>query len=331
MATRERTVPKTWSLLGDVRRRPSVYEVTAAKFNYHFRREPAPFEMAVEAPLNQWYLKYREGSPFNVDDWEGFHDPAKLTYSEYVTLQHDRETYLDGLIDHHEGAETVEAYSESWVELLTGAAVPLRFPLHILQMLSQYTAQMAPSAFITNCANFQAADEMRRVQRLAYLTKWLANGHGDSIADSEVARDAWTNGPAWQPMRKALEELLGVYDWGEAFVALDLVVKPTMDSLVNDSLGALATANGDEFLSLMCAEFGRDSQRSKDWVSGLSRYALERDPSLLGIIQEWVEKWTPAADSMAAGYAQILGGADSDTVVAAAARARRALQADSGL
>ena len=107
MATRERTTPKTWSLLGEVKRRPSVYEVTAAKFNYHFRREPAPFEMSTESPLNQWYLRYREGSVFNVDDWEGFHDPAKLTYSEYVTLQHDRETYLDGLIDHHEAVGTV--------------------------------------------------------------------------------------------------------------------------------------------------------------------------------------------------------------------------------
>lgn len=331
MATRERTAPKTWSLLGDVKRRPSAYEVTASKFVYHFRREPAPFEMAPDAPLNSWYLKYREGSNFNVDDWEGFRDPAKLTYSEYVMLQHDRETYLDGLIDHHEDARTVEGYDEAWVDVLTNALVPLRFPVHILQMLSLYVGQMAPTAFIINCSNFQAADEMRRVQRFAYLTKWLANSHDEAIAETEAARSAWEHGAAWQPMRKVLEELLGVYDWGEAFVALDLVVKPTFDSLVNDSLGALAAENGDELLALMLAEFGRDAQRSRDWTMELARYAIANDANLKDTISEWIAKWTPAADALAVGYAELLSGADVDEVVGSAARARAGVQTACGL
>ena len=45
MASRSPRTQKTWSLLGDVRRKPSPYEVTAARFHYHFRKEPAPFEL----------------------------------------------------------------------------------------------------------------------------------------------------------------------------------------------------------------------------------------------------------------------------------------------
>lgn len=331
MATRERKAPKTWSLLGDVKRRPSVYEVTAAQFAYHFRREPAPFEMSPEAPINQWYLKNREGSAFNVEDWEGYRDPAKLTYSEYVTLQHDRETYLDGLIDHHEAVDSVEGLSPEWVSTLTTAVVPLRFPLHILQMAALYVAQMAPTAFIINASNFQAADEMRRVQRLAYLTKWLANAHGEAIASTDATRGAWEKGEAWQPMRKALEELLGVYDWGEAFAALDLVIKPTIDSLVGDSLAALAAENGDELLSLMLAEFHRDAERSKDWSAELVRYAVANDPALADVLSAWVAAWTPAADALAAAYAPLLTGAGSAAVIATAATARADLLAAAGL
>ena len=109
MATTHRPRPKTWSLLGDVKRRPSAYEATAAKFNYHYRRGPAPFEMDPQAPFNLFYLENREGSPCTVEDWEGFKDPAKLTYSDYVMLQHDREAYVDLLTDHHEAAESVAA------------------------------------------------------------------------------------------------------------------------------------------------------------------------------------------------------------------------------
>ena len=86
MANRAPRTQKTWSLLGDVRRKPSTYEVTAARFHYHFRKEPAPFELDPGMPLNRWYLEYREGSPFQVDDWEGFRDPHKLTYKDYVAL-----------------------------------------------------------------------------------------------------------------------------------------------------------------------------------------------------------------------------------------------------
>ncbi len=181
MAT-TRTQRRTWSMLGDVRRRPSVYEATTAKFQHSFRREPAPFEMDAGAALNQWYLAHREGSPFNVADWEGFRDPARLTYSDYVTLQHERETYLDLLIDHHEDNGSVEKLDSAWVDTLTRVLVPLRFPLHVLQMCGLYVGQMAPAAYITNCANFQAADEMRRIQRIAYLTKLLANAHGEEIS-----------------------------------------------------------------------------------------------------------------------------------------------------
>ena len=331
MATRERKAPKTWSRLGDVKRRPSVYEVTASQFAYHFRREPAPFEMGPEAPINQWYLAHREGSTFNVADWEGFRDPAKLTYSDYVMLQHDRETYLDGLIDHHEASNSVEGLSPEWVSTLTSAVVPLRFPIHILQMCSLYVAQMAPTAFIINASNFQAADEMRRVQRLAYLTRWLANAHGDDIASTDAAREAWEKAADWQPMRKALEELLGVYDWGEAFVALDLVIKPAIDSLLGDSLAALAADNGDELLSLLLAEFQRDAQRSKEWSAELVRYAVANNPELAATVSVWVAAWAPAADALVAGYGNLLAGADAAKVTAAAAKARADLLAAAGL
>ena len=136
--------------------------------------------------------------------------------------------------------------------------VPLRFPLHVLQMTGLYVGQMAPSAFITNAAHFSAADEMRRVQRIAYWTKVLANAHGDELATTELARGAWEDDPAWQPLRRACEQLLVTHDWGEAFAARNLAVKPALDALLNSQLAALARRNSDEFLALLFTEFQVD-------------------------------------------------------------------------
>jgi toluene monooxygenase system protein E len=308
-----RPKPKTWSLLGDVKRKPSDYEVVTAKFHSHFRREPAPFEIDPQAPINVWYVKHREGSPFQVADWEGFRDPAKLYYKEYVTLQHDREGYLDKVIERHEDAGSVAALPQEWVEKLGGLFVPLRFPLHILQMCSLYVGQMAPSAFITNPAHFQAADEMRRIQRIAYTTRLLANAFGNELAQTPTARVPWENGAAWQPMRKLLEELLIAYDWGEAFVALNLVVKPMLDATINGQIGALATRNGDDLISALLVEFGRDSDRSAAWSQALVGYALKSDPSLRGLLDGWLTTWQPKARAAVAGYAELFTGGPNGT------------------
>jgi toluene monooxygenase system protein E len=114
-------------MLGDVRRRVTPYEAVTAKFHYHFRRESAPFELDPNMPLNVWCLRYREGSPFQVDDWEGIRDPDKLTYKDYVAVQHEHELYLDGLVDRFEAIEHASTLDSAWVATLQRLFVPLRF------------------------------------------------------------------------------------------------------------------------------------------------------------------------------------------------------------
>lgn len=335
MGVTQRKPPRTWSLLGDVKRRPTAYEATAAKFNYHFRREPAPFEMDPQAPFNLFYLQHREGSPFNVEDWEGFRDPAKLTYSDYVMLQHDRETYVDLLTDHHEAGDAMAALDAGWIATLRDLFVPLRFPLHVLQMTGLYVGQMAPTAYIINCANFQAADELRRIQRLAYHTRALADAHDPSLAETVSARGRWQDDAAWQPLREVLERLLAVRDWGEAFVALNVAVKPALDAVVNQQLSELAARHGDEYLSLLMAEFQLDAQRSRDWTAALIRYAAEQDPSTAEVVRGWLSTWEPRADAGVAGLAALFAAAprplDAGEVQRAAVAARRSVTDAAGL
>jgi toluene monooxygenase system protein E len=326
MAANTRPKPKTWSLLGDVRRKPSPYEVTASQFHYHFRRDPQPFEHA-GMPLNAWYLQHREGSPFQVEDWEQFRDPFRLTYRDYIARQDEREIFVDKLIDQNELAESAQALSPQWVATLERFFVPLRFPLHILQMTGLYVGQMAPSSFITNCADFQAADEMRRIQRISYWTKVLANAHGDHLAATVTARSTWERDSVWQPTREALEKLLIAYDWGESFAALNLVVKPLLDAVLNVQFAALAGQNDDHFLQMLFTEFDEDSRRSQLWSAELVRYSLERDPQLADVLGGWVGQWQPqmleAVNSLGELFEQAPHPVAAADVVEAAAAAQQ--------
>jgi hypothetical protein len=73
-------------------------------------------------------------------------------------------------------------------------------------------------------------------------------------------------------------------DWGEAFAARNLALLPALDALLNVQFAELAKRNADEFLALLFAESGVDSQRSQDWSATLVRYALERRPELAGVL-----------------------------------------------
>lgn len=296
---------KTWSLLGDLRRKPSAYEVVTAMFHYHFRRQPAPFELDPGMPLNRWYLEHREGSPFQVDDWEGFRDPHKLTYRGYIALQHERETVVDGLIDEFERLDHDAGLSQGWVSFLRRLYVPSRFPLHAMQMTAHYVGQMAPSSFITNCAFFQAADELRRIQWVAYRAKSLSLAHGEELASSDGARSSWEDDPVWQPLREAIERMLVAYDWGEAFAALNLAVKPVFDELHNRELARLARRNGDDLLALVLDELHLDAERSRAWSRDLVRYAIEKRAENRDLLRGWVDRWKEPAYRGIEGLAQM--------------------------
>jgi toluene monooxygenase system protein E len=281
--------------LGEVRRKPSEYEIVTAKLHYHYRRQPAPFELDPNTPINTWYLRYREGSPLQADDWEGFRDPRQLTYQLYVQRQAEREAYVDNLVDEFECHKHDAGLQTEWVRLLKRLYLPARFPIHALQMTALYMAQMAPSSFITNAAYFQAADELRRIQWAAYRAKSLSLEHDAELASSAHTRQRWEEDSAWQPLRETVEKMLIAYDWGEAFAALNLTVKPVFDAVFNAELAELARAHEDALLALMLDDFELDSERSRDWSAALVEYAVAQRPANTEFLERWVKHWKPLA------------------------------------
>jgi toluene monooxygenase system protein E len=297
---------RTWSISDTGRRRPSEYEIVTRNFHYHFGRQPAPFDLDPGSAINQWYLKYREGSPLAADSWEGFEDPAQLNYRRYIALQHDREVYAEGVVDSFEALDHDAGLDPAWAGVLARVYLPARYAFHVLQITSLYVGQLGPSAAITNASFFQAADELRALQWIAYRAKSLSLTHGASLADSAVARSIWEDDPAWQPAREVLERLLLAYDWGEAFAALNLAVKPVLDAFFKELLAEVAQAHGDSLTAQLLRESGVDSARSKAWTSALVTYAVAQRAGNQSVLDKWTEKWRPPAERATDALKEVL-------------------------
>jgi len=319
---------RTWSDFGPIRRVPSEYEVVTHNLHYSMRPgRAAPLEEAPSSAANRWLTTHRDDSPLQADDWNGFRDPHQMIYRKYVALQDEAETVVGSLLDKYSDVAHDKALEPGWVALLGHVFTPLRYPFHALQMSAAYVGQIAPSSYITNASAFSAADMLRAVSLVAYRTRELSNTFPQS-GFGVAERAIWESDPDWQPLRRALEHALVVYDWAHSFCAVNLVIRPVFDAFLYVSLAELARANGDELTWLLLSNLRADAERCRDWSIALARFALGARSSNRVVLREWFERWGPYADEIAAGFARLLAAQSSlgaPDVATAALAARTAV------
>jgi hypothetical protein len=303
-AARQARRLKTWSSLGNLGRVPSEYEVVTHDMNH--TTGAVPLEMGPNVHGNQWLMKHRDGIALKRADWNAFRDPDQLTYRKYTRDMDEQETYVDGLLQEFTEVQDADALlSERTLDFLQTCLTPCRYLGHALQMASAYLQQLAPSSYIGNCAAFQTADQLRRVQRVAYRTRQLAGTH-PSRGFGQAERAIWETHPDWQPIRRAAEELLICYDWDEAFVALNLVVKPATDEVFLKAFGDVARDNDDELDALINDNLYLDALRSRRWSVALSKFAASANVANAAALQAHLDKWIPIGRTIAEAGGHLL-------------------------
>ncbi len=162
---------------------------------------------------------------------------------------------------------------------------------------------MAPSGRITIAAALQSADEMRRIQRIAYRIRQLQLIYPGFAADS---RALWETDSLWQPLREVVERLLVTYDWAESFVGLNLVLKPLVDELFMKHLSDLALRQDDYLLGQVFYSLNEDCQWHRQWSECLVRMAVEDNVRNKDTIQGWINQWYPLAGRAVHKFASVL-------------------------
>jgi toluene monooxygenase system protein E len=274
-----------WHLEGK-RRVPSAYELKSSKLLYYPGRG---FE--VPTPVSEWFARYQAGSPLVLDGLERFRDPRETTYASYVALAHEKESFAEGLARSAEETGYDARLDKVWVESLEHWLPVLLYPCHGLQMVTAYVAHLAPVSEVVIALAFQQADEIRRIQRLAQRVARLRKawpGFG------EGARSLWQDAPEWQPLRRVIEELLVTYDFGEALVRLNLVVKPLFDAFFVERGSRLAEARQDPKLCRLLFSLLEDCRWHASVTEGLVRALLSVSDANDQTMGAWVRGHRPA-------------------------------------
>jgi toluene monooxygenase system protein E len=293
-----------WHLLQQ-RRMPTEYEIVTSKLLCYTGEGFTGKRFELDVPLLDWYRRYQQDSPLTCADWETFRDPRETTYTKYTEIQRDKEIFVDAILEEIETTGYDEQLSPNWVRVLSDVIAPLRYPGHGFQMISSYIGQMAPSGRIVITGALQAADEMRRIQRIAYRVRQLQQLHPDFGIDS---KSRWESDGLWQPLRIAIEKLLTCYDWAEAFVGLNLVLKPLVDEAFMTHFSDLALREDDYLLGQMFYSLNEDCRWHREWSQALARMAIEDNPHNRVVIRDWVEKWYPLAAAAVEAFVPVFKG-----------------------
>jgi len=293
-----------WHLLPQ-KRMPTEYEIVTSKLLCYTGEGFTGKRFELDVPLLDWYKRFQQDSPLICSSWENFRDPRETTYTKYTEIQRDKEIFVDGILEEIDSSGYDGRLSPRWLHVLSRVVAPLRYSGHGLQMLAAYVGQMAPSGRIVITATLQAGDEMRRVQRIAYRVRQLQLIYPGFASDNKAR---WQTDPLWQPLRMAIEKLLICYDWAEAFVALNLVLKPLIDELFMNHLSDLALREGDHLLGRILYSLNEDCRWHREWSQALTRMVFEDNSHNIGTIQGWIEKWHPVAARAAQAFAPLFEG-----------------------
>ncbi len=184
-----------------------------------------------------------------------------------------------------------------------------------------------PSSTVSHCYAFQSADSLRALSHVSYRTVELSRSHGQS-GFGEDERNHWEKAPEWQGFRELMEKVLLTFEFGELFVALNLVAKPAIDEACVRQLGRAARQYDDSVLDLLSDAILKDTARSRSWTQALVRFLAAKDENI-ALLRGWVAKWEPLADKAIDDFCA--GLPDGERAAAAARQASRDFRASLGL
>ncbi|MEV7097418.1 toluene hydroxylase [Amycolatopsis sp. NPDC051045] len=238
-----------------------------------------------------------KGYDWPAHGWHEFRDPNEeweLTlyrYNANVVRQ------LNQNIDAARQAKAFEQWNRNWIDFV---AKHVGAWMHVDHGLGLYlfanANRRAPTNMHNNAISVNSMHRIRAAQDLALYNLTLTEEVEGFDGAAHLA--TWNEDPAWQGVRETAEQLTGIWDWGEAIFAANVVFEPLVGELFRSNLvQQAAPANGDFVTpTLVGAEEFDFSERDLRYTKAMC-HLLINDQEFAGhnqaLLQKWLQDWVP--------------------------------------
>jgi methane monooxygenase component A beta chain/propane monooxygenase small subunit len=241
-----------------------------------------------------------------VADWFAFRDPNRLWQRPYYAEQSRAEQAIEMVTDVELRVRGAEGMEPGW--LTRGLEEAFAAFAHVeygLYWALNSAARESLSDTVNNVLLFNAADKLRHAQAIAILGFDLERARPGF--NGERGRVVWLEEDGWQPVRRLVEEVMAIEDWGEIVVAVNGAVEPLLgEPLRRIAFSAIPARRGDTLTPVVTATATRDWMRNARWTDAFLRFTLEADAMNEARLRGWLDKWSTQARATADHLAEVL-------------------------
>jgi phenol hydroxylase P1 protein len=241
-------------------------------------------------------------------DWGAISDPRQFYYGAYVQARAKMQENAEHDFAFCEKRNLLAGLNSVQREQIARLLLPLR---HAELGANMNNSGIAADGFGTSLTQMHMFTAMDRLATAQYLSRIGLMLEDDGLALLASAKQQWLEDPAWQGMRRYVEDTLVVRDWFELTLAQNLVSDGLVYPLLFQAFDEQLSANGagqvgmlTEFMRLWFAE----SQR---WVDALVKTVVGESAANRELIEGWIAHWRPRALQALAPLADIGPGADA--------------------
>ncbi len=246
--------------------------------NFHYR--------PLWEPQHELYDKRR--TAIVMADWYSFKDPRHYYYGVYTITRARQQEGADRQFEFADKRQLLAQADAATRESLQQLLVPLRHYEWGANMNHSYCCGYGYGTAITQPFIFAAMDRLGIAQYLSRIGLQLDGNSGRAL---DAGKEAWMTLPAWQEVRRLMENLFVTKDWFEVFVAQNLVFDGLLYPLVyRHYVNARSGATGNALA--MLTEFMNDwFDENARWVDATLKTAAEESPANAEQLARWYASW----------------------------------------
>lgn len=246
----------------------------------------------------------RRRTQIHLDDFDVLVDPRQYYYAPYTLQRAKQQEAADGHFTMLEKRGLFERLSTSVRAQIIEGIVPFRHYEWGANTNNCHMSAWAYGAPFNSAALMQAMDRLGLAQ---YLTRMaLAIEPDPAVLDR--AKACWMTQPAWQPLRRVVEDAMVTRDWFEVHVLQNLVLDGLLHPYAYTVVDERLAADGGLAYTL-ATEFMRDwMPEAQRWTDATIKAAITAHAPNQPLITQWIARWRPRAlEALAPLAAAMLG------------------------
>jgi len=261
-----------------------------------------------------------------MQDWYALKDPRQFYYGAYTQARARMQEVAEADFEFVEERGLADRYDDAARRKALDFYVPLRHAAWGANMNGAYQCAYGYGTAITQPCLYAGMDQLGIAQYLTRLGLLLGNQ-----GELEAGKQAWLQAPAWQGLRRLVEDTWVLKDWFELFVAQNLVLDGVLFALAYKEVDQVLSEQAGPVVSMLTrfqAEWGQDANK---WVDAVMKVAAAESPENKELLSHWYAHWRGRVQEALAPIAELALGADGADALARSVAAVDARMNKAGL